>query len=83
MKNPSQYHKAAVNSGQWLLYRHDPRKSNPFQLDSNEPTLSAIDYLKMEKRFNELFKPTNEALIKRIQDNTSLRFQKFKSFSLI
>ena len=83
MKNPSQYHKAAVNSGQWLLYRRDPRKSNPFQLDSNEPTLNIKDYLKMEKRFNELFKSTNNALINRIQDNISLRFQKFKSFSLI
>ena len=26
MKTPSKYHKAAVNSGQWLLYRNDPRR---------------------------------------------------------
>ena len=38
MKNPSQYHKAAVNSGQWLLYRNNPELSidgnNTLQLDS-------------------------------------------------
>ena len=48
MKNPSQYHKAAVASGQWLLYRNDPRKSSSFQLDSKTPSIKIEDYLPLE-----------------------------------
>lgn len=59
MTKPSQYQKAAVQSGQWLLYRHDPRQiklfKNPFQLDSEAPNLKISDYLKLEKRFHPLF----------------------------
>jgi len=55
MNNPSQYHKAAVNSDQWLMYRNDPRKQNNFQLDSKLPTIKIEEYLKLENRFNKLF----------------------------
>jgi len=62
-KNPSQYHKAAVRSGQWLLYRNDPRRlnddKNPFQLDSDKPSLPLEDYLRMERRFAQLFQSLN------------------------
>ena len=64
MKHPSQYHKAAVNSGQWLLYRNDPRRlekmQNSLQLDSDIPTIKIEDYLKLEKRFSKLFKKDKE-----------------------
>ncbi|WP_242132106.1 4Fe-4S binding protein [Aestuariivivens marinum] len=63
MTKPYQYHKAAVNSGQWLLYRHDPRKTKALQLDSNEPSIKIEDYLKLEGRFKKLFKKNKEALI--------------------
>ena len=60
MKHPSKYHKAAVDSGQWLLYRNDPRRAdknlNTFQLDSNMPSIKIQDYLNLEKRFSKLFK---------------------------
>ena len=49
MKNPSQYHKAAVDSGQWLLYRHDPRKAKALQLDSDTPSIKIEEYLKPVK----------------------------------
>ena len=81
MRNPSQYHKAAVASGQWLLYRNDPRKLKSFQLDSNQPTLKIEDYLKMEKRFDRLLKSTNNQLINKLQINIDKRFQKYKSLS--
>lgn len=60
MRQPSQYHKAAVASGQWLLYRNDPRRAmegfNSMQLDSDKPSLPIADYLAMEKRFNHILK---------------------------
>ncbi|MBJ6367047.1 4Fe-4S binding protein [Snuella sedimenti] len=56
MKFPSQYHQAAVNSGQWLLYRNDPRKRRALQLDSKRPSIKLENYLKMEQRFFKLLK---------------------------
>jgi pyruvate-ferredoxin/flavodoxin oxidoreductase len=58
MKNPSQYHKAAVASGQWLLYRHDPKRIEedqmPLQLDSKAPKIPLLAYLRMEGRFQKM-----------------------------
>ena len=45
--------KAAVDSGYWPLYRYDPRKiaagENPFKLDSKDPKIPVIEYMKVEK----------------------------------
>lgn len=55
MRHPSQYHKAAVASGQWSLYRNDPKRTldglSSMQLDSEAPCIPIQDYLRMEKRF--------------------------------
>src|SRR5690348_10929981 len=44
-----QHQKAAVESGQWLLYRYDPRRGeagdNPLQLDSRAPKIPLEQYL--------------------------------------
>jgi len=84
MKNPSQYHKAAVNSGQWLLYRNDPRREeqnlNPFQLDSEVPSIRIEEYLKLEKRFSKLFnnnKEEHKVSIEHIQKQIEKRFKKY------
>ena len=57
MKTPKKYHEALVDSGQWLLYRKDPRKImkglNPFQLDSKAPKIKIDDYLKLENRYSK------------------------------
>lgn len=49
---------AAVDAGQWLLYRYDPRRSrdgrNPLQLDSPTPTTRLKDYFALENRFRML-----------------------------
>lgn len=56
-------HKAAVDSGQWLLYRYNPERAdhgeNPLMLDSRAPKIPLKDYLHMENRFKmlELSKP--------------------------
>jgi pyruvate-ferredoxin/flavodoxin oxidoreductase len=52
--------KLAVDSGQWLLYRFDPRRAergeNPLQLDSQTPKVKVQDYLLSENRFKMLAK---------------------------
>ena len=55
--------KAAVDSGQWLLYRFNPdlvtEGKNPLTLDSRAPKLPVSEFLRMENRFRmlELSKP--------------------------
>jgi pyruvate-ferredoxin/flavodoxin oxidoreductase len=56
--------KLAVESGQWLLYRFDPRRSergeNPLQLDSAAAKSKVQDYLLSENRFKMLTKSKPE-----------------------
>lgn len=79
MKSPSKYHKAAVNSGQWLLYRNDPRRlisnQNTLQLDSDYPSIKIEDYLNLESRFSETC--NDKQVIKQLQSNIDARFKKF------
>jgi pyruvate-ferredoxin/flavodoxin oxidoreductase len=47
-----QHQKAIVASGQWLLYRHDPRRAeNALQLDSRAMTTPVADFMHSETRF--------------------------------
>jgi len=54
----------AVDSGQWLLYRYDPRRAdkgeNPLQLDSPAAKAKVQDYLLSENRFKMLTKSKPE-----------------------
>ena len=56
--------KLAVESGQWLLYRYDPRRAeageNPLQLDSAAAKAKVQDYLLSENRFKMLTKSKPE-----------------------
>jgi pyruvate-ferredoxin/flavodoxin oxidoreductase len=56
--------KLAVESGQWLLYRYDPRRAaageNPLQLDSAAAKSKVQDYLMSENRFKMLTKSKPE-----------------------
>jgi pyruvate-ferredoxin/flavodoxin oxidoreductase len=56
--------KAAVESGQWLLYRYHPERAeageNPLTLDSRTPTKKVQDFLLMETRFKMLTKSKPE-----------------------
>ena len=51
-----QHQKAAVNSGQWLLYRYHPEAAagNPLTLDSSVPKIPVEHYLRSENRFRML-----------------------------
>ena len=84
MHQPTKYHKTAVASGQWLLYRNDPRRDqqncNTFQLDSQAPSLPIDAYLKLEGRFSQLFEHPAEDFdfnIHKIQQQVDERFDNY------
>jgi pyruvate-ferredoxin/flavodoxin oxidoreductase len=56
--------KAAVGSGQWLLYRHDPRRIaqglNPLVVDSKPAATKIDDFYLRENRFKMLTKTAPE-----------------------
>ncbi len=56
--------KLAVDSGQWLLYRFDPRRAdrgeNPLQLDSGAAKAKVSDFMMSENRFKMLTKSKPE-----------------------
>jgi len=73
--------KAAVESGQWPLYRYNPDKAeqgdNPMSLDSRAPKIPVKDYLQMETRFNMLqfSKPeTAKTLFAEAQEDVNARW---------
>jgi pyruvate-ferredoxin/flavodoxin oxidoreductase len=65
MTTAMQNQKAAVNSGQWLLYRYNPDRvalgENPLQLDSAPPRIPVADYFQLENRF-KMLNHTNPAV---------------------
>ncbi len=69
MKTALKDHKAAVDTGQWLLYRYHPDRAgageNPLLLDSRAPKLPLREYLRMENRFKmlEMTKPEVAAVL--------------------
>jgi len=64
MATALQNQKAAVNSGQWLLYRYHPGRAvngeNPLQLDSQAPRQKIEQYFNLENRFKMLTKSRPE-----------------------
>jgi pyruvate-ferredoxin/flavodoxin oxidoreductase len=74
--------KALVDSGQWLLYRFDPRRAaageNPLQLDSPAAKAKVQEYLLSENRFKMLTKSKPEEakkLFEKAQTDADLRWQ--------
>lgn len=59
--------KAAVDSGQWLLYRYHPERTtageNPLILDSRPPKMRVKEYMDMENRFRMLALSHPEAAV--------------------
>lgn len=71
MSNPLKNQKAAVDSGQWILYRYNPDKialgENPLTLDSKPRKMKVGEYMDMENRFKMLMK-SKPALAKQYMD---------------
>jgi pyruvate-ferredoxin/flavodoxin oxidoreductase len=81
MRTALKNQKAAVDTGQWLLYRYNPeretRGENPLMLDSRAPKLPLRDYLQMENRFKmlELTNPDSAAsLFEQAQQDVTTRW---------
>ena len=77
--------KAAVDSGQWLLYRYSPERAatgeNPLILDSRTPTRRVQDYMLMETRFKMLTKSKPEdakGLWQQAQHDAETRFHLYE-----
>jgi pyruvate-ferredoxin/flavodoxin oxidoreductase len=77
--------KAAVDSGQWLLYRYNPDRAthgeNPLTLDSRTPTRKVRDFMSMESRFKMLTKSRPEDakhLWKEAQHDAEMRFRLYE-----
>ena len=74
--------KAAVDSGEWLLYRYNPERAaageNPLLLDSRTPTRKVQDFMQMETRFKMLTKSNPEhakVLWAEAQHDAEVRFK--------
>jgi len=88
MINGLQEQKAAVASGQWILYRHDPRRAekgeNPLVLDSKAPTMPVADYMMKENRFKMLTKIRPEEakkLFEIAQTKVTARWKRYESLA--
>jgi pyruvate-ferredoxin/flavodoxin oxidoreductase len=80
--------KLVVDSGQWLLYRYDPRRAaageNPLQLDSQAAKTKVQEYLLSENRFKMLTKSKPEEakrLFELAQKDADARWQFYARLS--
>jgi len=85
MINGLQDQKAAVASGQWILYRFDPRRiakgENPLMIDSKAPSIPLEQYLMMENRFKMIMKSNPEEgkrLFQIAQKDVTARWKRFE-----
>jgi pyruvate-ferredoxin/flavodoxin oxidoreductase len=77
--------KAAVDAGQWLLYRYHPVRGaaglNPLILDSRTPTHTVQDFMQMETRFTMLTRGKPEEakeLWQRAQQEVDARYRLYE-----
>ena len=81
----SEEQKKAVEAGYWHTYRFDPRKDEPFTLDSKEPDWSGFqDFLKGEVRYASVMKQypqEAEELFKAAEENAKWRYNSYKRLS--
>lgn len=79
------HQKAAVDAGQWLLYRYHPERAkrgeNPLELDSHAPKIPIEQFLSMENRFKMLFQNRSEEaqrLFEEVQQDVRLRWDTYQ-----
>lgn len=81
MTTAMQQQKAIVDSGRWLLYRYDPRRTeqgeNPLLLDSKSPKKPVEESMYAENRFRMLMHSQPEAaknFMKQAQEDVNTRY---------
>ena len=85
MTTAMQNQKAAVDSGQWLLYGFHPERAargeHPLLLDSQAPKIPLEKYVYMENRFKMLTKTKPEdakRLLKEAQEEVNARWRLYQ-----
>ncbi|AFY66405.1 pyruvate:ferredoxin (flavodoxin) oxidoreductase [Geitlerinema sp. PCC 7407] len=85
MTTGMQQQKVAVDSGRWLLYRYDPRRTergeNPLILDSRSPKLPVETAMYSENRFKMLTRSKPEdakRLVQEAQADVNTRWQMYQ-----
>jgi pyruvate-ferredoxin/flavodoxin oxidoreductase len=85
MTTAMQNQKAAVDAGQWLLYRYHPERAqqgeNPLQLDTRAPKIPIEQFLFMENRFKMLTKSKPEEakrLFEAAQQDVQTRWRRYE-----
>ncbi len=85
MQKGMEHQKMAVESGRWLLYRYDPRRTdagqNPLLLDSRSPKLPIEAAMYSENRFKMLVRSNPNAakqLLKEAQTDVNTRWQLYQ-----
>ena len=73
--------KRAVESGYWLLYRYDPRREHPFQLDSKAPTMPYKEFLAGEVRYNSLTRSFPDNAEKLFEQGSKDAEERYKRYS--
>lgn len=76
--------KKAVESGYWYLYRYDPRKEVPMQIDSKEPNIELEEFLDGENRYSVLKKtfPENaKELFAIAKTDSRNKYEKYKKMT--
>jgi pyruvate-ferredoxin/flavodoxin oxidoreductase len=83
-----EHQKLAVDSGAWVLYRYDPRRTdeglNPLQLDSRAPKIPLQDYVYTETRFRMLTQSDPdeaERLLALAQDDAKKRWRMYEQLA--
>ncbi|MGN0959806.1 MAG: thiamine pyrophosphate-dependent enzyme, partial [Coriobacteriales bacterium] len=74
----------AVEAGYWHLYRYDPRKDQPMQLDSKEPNASFQEFLEGEVRYASLkrsFPEEAERLFELSAEDAQRRYEKYRALA--
>ncbi|MDD2217852.1 MAG: pyruvate:ferredoxin (flavodoxin) oxidoreductase [Eubacteriales bacterium] len=73
--------KRAVDSGYWNLYRYQPSTKN-FMLDSKEPSMPLIDFLRGEVRYSALeitFPENAEKLFAQAEEEAKAKYEEYKN----
>jgi pyruvate-ferredoxin/flavodoxin oxidoreductase len=73
-----------VDSGYWPLYRYDPRKAQPFMLDSKAPSMAYEDFLDGEVRYASLrrtFPELAEQLFAQSREESERRLARYLAFA--
>lgn len=88
MEKAIEHQKAAVDSGYWILFRHNPELinegKNPLKLDSGEPKIKLDDYFYSETRYKMLTKSEPEharKLLKLAQEDVWNKWKLYKHLS--